>query len=83
MPPKLVYFIIEGPDDTRFFDNIIKPMFEDNGCSTKCVPCAGMVRKERSKIIRSIKKMSDQNYIYAKDIDRYPCVSSQERKYKK
>jgi hypothetical protein len=76
MQPKLVYLIIEGPDDERFFDNIVKPLFEQEGLITKCIPHACISRKERIKFIRSIKNFDNQDYIYAKDLDRYPCITS-------
>jgi len=76
MQPKLIYFIIEGPDDERFFDKIIRPLFERVGSIAKCIPHACIRRKERVKFIRSIKKLDNQDYIYAKDLDRHPCISS-------
>lgn len=68
--------MIEGSDDERFFDKIIKPIFEQEGFETRCVPCACIKRKERANFIRSIKNQENRDYIYAKDIDRYPCISS-------
>ena len=76
MQPKLVYFIIEGPDDERFFDKVVKPLFEQEGLITKCIPHACISRKERVKFIRSIKNFNNQDYVYAKDLDRYPCITS-------
>jgi len=76
MKLKLIYFIIEGPDDERFFNKIVKPLFESNGFKTKCFKHACIRPKERIKFIRSIKRFDNCDYIYAKDLDQYPCISS-------
>lgn len=83
MTSKHIYIFLEGDDDSRFFDYIIKPLLEAKGCCTEYVYQSKMKRISRAKFIMSIKNYASKDFIFAKDVDVYPCVSSRKENIKK
>jgi len=75
MPYKMLYIFVEGDDDVRFFEKIIKPMLEEKYDSIAIWKYAQVKNKRISDFIRSIKGMN-ANYIYVSDINRAPCITA-------
>ncbi|KLO21555.1 hypothetical protein [Marinitoga sp. 1155] len=74
---KQLYIFVEGEDDKRFFDNIIKLELSGKYDSINIIRYAKM-KKEKEKVnnfIISIKKMN-ADYIFAHDIDNTVSTTS-------
>lgn len=78
MAYKRLFIWVEGLDDVRFFDRIIKPIFEKKYTSVEVKPYAGLKREKVDKFLKSIKAMN-ANYIYVRDIDDVPCVTAKKQ----
>ncbi len=71
---KVIYLILEGDDDIRFFEKIISPLFLKNGFSIIPIKQSSKKRKDCGKFIQTIENMNDWDYLFAKDIDVFPCA---------
>lgn len=78
MEYKRLFIWVEGPDDVRFFDEIIKPIFEKKYNLVKVTPYAGLKRKKVDDFLKSIKAMG-ADYFYVKDINDAPCVTAKKQ----
>ena len=73
---KKLYIWVEGDDDKRFFNGVIKSKFIKKYDSVEIVRYAHLKREKIDNFLKSIKAMS-ANYIYVADINNAPCVTSQ------
>lgn len=71
---KVLYILIEGADDGRFFNRIVKPLFEGKYDYVGIWEHAQKIPKQTRNFVRSIKAMSG-HYIFVTDIDNSPCVT--------
>jgi hypothetical protein len=76
---KRLYIWVEGDDDVRFFERIIKPKFVEKYNSVEVRPYAGRKKEYIDNFIKSIKAMNN-DYIYVRDINDSPCVSDKKQK---
>lgn len=76
---KKLFIFVEGPDDVRFFDTVIKPAFAARYNSIEISPCAHLKREKIANFLKSIKAMNN-DYIYVRDINSSPCVSDKKQK---
>jgi hypothetical protein len=69
-----MFIFYEGPDDLKFIDNIIKPIFRDKG--TAITPIDQYLKKRTilASFIKSISSIPSSSYIFMKDLDTYPCI---------
>ena len=81
MEHKKLYIWVEGNDDVRFFDKIIKPKFVEKYNSVEVRPYAGLKKGYIDNFIKSHNAMNN-DYIYVRDINNSPCVSEKSKKYK-
>jgi len=86
MPPVgLLFVLVEGDDDERFFERIIIELFEGRYSSVKLWQYAQEKADRVEALLRSIKAMG-ADYIFATDVNQEPCVTSKKervvRKYK-
>ncbi len=78
MAYEALYILVEGEDDKRFFERIVKPMFEGKYDSVAVWKYAQERNKRVSRFLRSIKGMK-ANYIYVSDINLAPCVTAKKQ----
>ena len=71
---KLIYMILEGDDDILFFNKIISPLFASHGFSTIPIKQSKKKRIQCGKFINIVQNNENWDYLYAKDIDRFPCA---------
>ena len=76
---KRLYIWVEGEDDVRFFDKIIKPKFVGKYNFVEVRPFAKLKKEKIDNFLRSIEAMNDE-YIYVRDINDSPCVSYKKQK---
>ena len=78
MAYKTLYIFVEGEDDKRFFERIVKPMFQGKYDSVEVYKYAQEKNKKVNSFLRSVKGMN-ADYIYASDINRAPCVTAKKQ----
>ncbi|MBT9131329.1 MAG: hypothetical protein DDT41_01634 [candidate division WS2 bacterium] len=66
---------VEGEDDVRFFNKIIKPKLQKKYNFIQTILYATQKKGKIDDHLRSIKAMG-ADYIYVADIDNSPCVSA-------
>jgi len=81
---KQLFFLVEGNDDERFIQKIIKPIFEGK-YDIKIWKYAQQDKEKIDKFLKNIKEMGAE-YIFIVDINSAPCVTSKKqeilKKYK-
>jgi len=82
MEYKKIYVFVEGDDDIRFFEKIIKPKLQKKNYDIKITPYANTTKKYFLNLLKSIKSMN-YDYIYTRDINNAPCVTHKKRRIQK
>ncbi len=75
---KRLFIWVEGGDDIRFFNRIIKPVLEKKYSLVEVRSYATLKREKVDNFLKSIKAM-DAGYIYAADINDAPCITAKKR----
>ena len=75
---KLLFLLIEGDDDDRFFRRIVKPKFEEKYDNVILWKYSQQKSTKVDNFLKSIKAMG-ADYIYLADIDPEPCVTSKKK----
>jgi hypothetical protein len=70
---KRLFFLVEGNDDERFIQNIIKPIFEKK-FDIKIWKYAQQEKEKVDKFLKNIKEIGAE-YIFIVDINSTPCVT--------
>ena len=81
MKDKKLYIFVEGNDDQRFFEKIIKPKFKDKYDDVYITKYKQEKKEKVENLIKSIKARGF-NYIYVSDINDSPCVRHKKQKIK-
>jgi len=81
MEYRWLFILVEGGDDERFFNRVLKPMFERKYNWVQVVQYRGMKREKVDRFLGSIKSMK-ADYIYVVDIDEAPCVTAKKQEVK-
>lgn len=71
MTEKTLYVLLEGPDDERFFDRVVAPLFATRGYETKVWKYACEKRLRTMNLIRVLRKAGFP-YVFVRDIDSTP-----------
>ncbi len=66
---KQLYIFVEGPDDERFFDKILKPIIINNYNFVKFIKYAGLDKKTIQDFIKTFTKQTASDYIFVCDFD--------------
>ena len=72
---KLLFILIEGDDDEKFFNKILIPKFKKSYNTIRIIKYATMKKEKVDNFIRSIKAM-ESDYIYLTDINDSPCITA-------
>lgn len=75
---RLLYILVEGVDDERFFSQIVKPLLEKNYNAIKIVSYAQKTKRKVKDLLRGIASQEAQFLIVA-DIDRHRCVTQKKK----
>lgn len=67
---KILFILLEGNDDERFFDGIITPLLAENYQKVKLWQHAQKSNEAIERLLVSIKKI-DADYIYVEDLDHF------------
>ena len=79
---KRLWVLIEGNDDERFFEGIIRPIFDNTYDSVRSWQYAQKQIKKVKNFLQAIKSM-DSDYFFWGDINNMPCVTSKRNRIKK
>ena len=82
MPYKRLYILVEGSDDERFFQYVVKPHFEEEYDTVQINQYAKMTNKKIGNFLKSIHAMK-ADYLYVTDINNSPCVTKKKDQIKK
>lgn len=72
---KRLFIWVEGQDDIRFFNRIIKSILEKKYELVEVISYANMSRQKFTNFLKTIKAMN-ASYIYVTDINNSPCISA-------
>lgn len=78
----LLFILIEGDDDERFFQRIIKPKLEEKYNTVKLWKYAEKRNEKIDNFLKSIMSMK-ADYIFIGDINKEPCITSKKQKIQK
>lgn len=70
----LLFILVEGPDDERFFNKIIRPRFEKKNVWVKFYNYSIVKEIKINKFLKSINAMG-ADYIFVADINHVPCIT--------
>ena len=73
-----LFIWVEGEDDIRFFNRIIKPAFEGKYNLVEVRAYAALKREKVGNYLRSIKAM-DAAYIFVTDMNQAPCITARKQ----
>lgn len=73
-----LFIWVEGDDDLKFFDEVIKPTFETKYDLVEVRPYARLKREKVNNYLKSIKAMR-ADYIFVADINQAPCVTARKQ----
>ncbi len=79
MAYNLLFILIEGDDDERFFESVVKPFLQERYSAIKFWQYAEENEKRKVNFIKSITSMK-ADYICIGDIDDVPCVTSKKER---
>lgn len=74
-----LFIWVEGSDDVRFFERIMKPRLEKKYDLVTVVKYAQLNKKKHKDYLASITQMNAE-YIHTADLNDVPCVSAKKRK---
>lgn len=70
------WFLLEGDDDERYVNYIIKPLLkEKNIYVKKPLKYSNIAKENCKKFLKTIKKMKNSTYICLGDINNKPCIT--------
>ena len=76
-----LFLLVEGNDDERFFENVIKPEFEEIYDYVKIYKYAEEKDEKTDNFIKSINSMQ-ADYIFFVDFDNFPCITARKERIK-
>ncbi len=82
MEYRQLFILVEGDDDVRFVEKIVKPFFEKKYNAVFVRPYAQMKKKSVNNIIKSIKDLRNE-YLFLADMDQKNCISEKKSFYQK
>ena len=74
-----MFFLVEGSDDERFVQRVLKPVFEKIGYQINVWPYAQKTNKDVNRLIKSIDSMGAE-YILFTDMNSAICVTQRKGK---
>jgi len=78
VPYTILFILVEGNDDVRFFDTIVKPLLETKYDSVLVRPYRHQRPRKVGNFLRSIKAMN-RCYLLVADINGSPCITAKKQ----
>lgn len=67
--------LLEGRDDGRFFDAVIRPVLQERYDDVRTWEYANASIERRINYLRSIQAIGNVDYLFVSDLDTSPCVT--------
>ena len=83
MTYRTLYILVEGGDDARFFERVVRPMFEDEFGHVQLWQCSQQEKEKVNKFLDSIRAMQGggiADLIIVADLDESPCVTDRKER---
>ena len=83
MTYRTLYILVEGGDDARFFDRVVRPMFEDEFGHVQLWQYSQQEKEKVNKFLDSIRAMQGggiADLIIVADLDESPCVTDRKER---
>ena len=83
MTYRTLYILVEGGDDARFFERVVRPMFEDEFGHVQLWQYSQQEKEKVNKFLDSIRAMQGggiADLIIVADLDESPCVTDRKEK---
>jgi hypothetical protein len=74
--------LLEGPDDERFFDQVIKPILESQYDYVQTWQYSNKKKENIKNYLRSIRAMKSDHF-FLKDINTSPCITAKRESIQK
>jgi hypothetical protein len=78
---KRLFIFVEGPDDDRFFNKIVKGLFKDRYNEIEILEYSRKTGEYINNFLKNIGKMGAE-YICQSDLDEVPCATERKEKLK-
>lgn len=75
MPYRCLFLFLEGDDDERFFQMVLFPSLKERYGDVRSVQVSQLRKEKIAGWLRSVQGMG-ADYLYIRDLDRYPCVTA-------
>ena len=75
-----LFILVEGDDDERFFDHLIRPMYEQICDHIHLWKYSQQKLKRINGFLNSINSMPHADYIFVADLDASPCVTDRKER---
>ena len=83
MTYRTLYILVEGGDDARFFERVVRPMFEDEFGHVQLWQYSQQEKEKVNKFLDSIRAMQGvgiADLIILADLDESPCVTDRKER---
>ena len=83
MTYRTLYILVEGGDDARFFERVVRPMFEDEFGHVQLWQYSQQEKEKVNKFLDSIRAMQGggiADLIIVADLDESPCVTDRKER---
>jgi len=79
---KIIYILVEGEDDKKFIEKILKPKLKEKYNEVKIYLFANKRKDKINNLIKSIDSQGNE-YIYMTDINDSPCITEKKERIKR
>jgi hypothetical protein len=79
MANKRLFLLLEGDDDERFFEKILKPLLQKRYSTIKCWKYSQRKQERIVNLVKSINSMK-ADYIFARDFNDAPCITAKKER---
>ena len=76
---KLLFILLEGDDDERLFEKIVKPLLQERYSTTKFWKYSQQKQEKIVNFVKSINSMK-ADYICVRDFNDAPCITAKKEK---
>ena len=80
MAYRILFIFLEGDDDERFFDRVIKPTYEQIYDHVQLWKYAQAKKQKVNDFLQSINAMKKAEYLFVSDMDESPCVTDKKER---
>ncbi len=77
-----LFILLEGPDDERFFDRLIRPIYEHIYDYVQHWEYSQQKLKKINGFLNGINSIPHADYIFIADMDDSPCVTARKEQIK-